>query len=67
MEQVIQGIEIFNGEIVSFNDDELVVKMSDDSREKLIVFAIMHEFFEDIKLEDDKFICRYPKVDIDPY
>lgn len=67
MDQVIKSIEIFNGKIISQNEDELIVKGSDNCREDFIIYVIMNEFFTDVVKVDDKIIGQCPIGDVDPY
>lgn len=67
MEQIIKGIEAFNGEIINESRDGLVVKSSDDCREDFIIYVIMKEFFSDVIKENNKIIGQCLKGDPDPY
>lgn len=67
MNQIVNAIEIFNGKIISQNEDKLIVKGSDDCREDFIIYVIMNEFFSNVVKEDDKIIGQCPIGDVDPY
>jgi hypothetical protein len=67
MEQIIKGIEAFNGKVTEIEDGIMVNTKECDERERFIAYVILQQYFIDTDLSENYLIGRCVKGDIDPY